>query len=292
MKKRIICIFVIATILFSLTGNALAHGKEKHDPIIERVLFGDESFKKAFPKNDERYKKKEDLEYAVALAIDQYNYNSESYLQYLQSRGIHGLPKTIEKMNYSGSVNEHRRHTHLGWNFPYLGENLDKWNIRKDILLQTTNSVFGFKRAAGKWVGILDFKYDEQCEAFAALLYYIHILGDYVGTKEARDLVGKVIPLVRNSPGKENEDIVYELQEWILPIVLKNSVISNKTLYDSLMRDLKTISKEGRDLGGENHITENYTEYCDLASVLLSKLESKLPTLLKDEPFFRDVFYS
>ncbi len=57
------------------------------------------------------------------------------------------------------------------------------------------------------------------------------------------------------------------------------------------MRDLKTISKEGRDMGGENHITENYTEYCALASVLLSKLESKLPTLLEDEPFFAKVFF-
>ena len=289
--KKIVCYILVITILSMCPVPAFAHGKEEHDRLLEKVLFGDEIFKKNYSEKDERYKRIEDLEYAVALSIDQYNHNSKSYLEYLQSRGIHGLPKSINEMDFSGSVDKHRSFTHLGWDFQYSEENLKKWNIRKDILLQTTNSVFGFKLVAGKWISILNFKYDEQCEAFAKFIYYIHILGDYEATKDSDDIIAKVIPLVREHPRKENEDIIFELQENILPVMLKSSIGVNKTLYNSLLQDLSTISKEGRELGGENHIKENFSDYKQLATTLLKKLESKMPTLLKDEPFFRKAFY-
>lgn len=289
--KRLVCYILVITILSLCPVPAYAYVKDDHDPIIEKVLFGDETFKKRFSKNDERYKRIEDLEYAVALSVDQFNSNSTTYLQYLQSREIHGLPKSIEEMNYSGDVNKHRSFTHLGWDYPYLEENLKKWNIRKEILLQTTNSVFGLQRVAGKWISIFDFKYDEQCVAFAKFIYFIHILGDYEATKEPKEIIGQVIPVVRNHPGDGNEDIIFELQENILPVMLKSSIGVNKTLYNSLLQDLSTISKEGRELGGENHIKENFSDYKQLATTLLKKLESKMPTLLKDEPFFRKAFY-
>ena len=289
--KKIVCFILVITIVSMCSVPAFAHGKEEHDRLMEKVLFGDETFKKNYSEKDERYKRIEDLEYAVALSIDQYNNNSKSYLGYLQSRGIHGLPKSIGEMNYGGDVNKHRSFTHLGWDYPYLEENLKKWNIRKEILLQTTNSVFGFQRVAGKWISILDFKYDEQCEAFAKFIYYVHILGDYKATKEPKEIIGQVIPIVRNHPGDGNEDIIFELQENTLPVMLKSSIGVNKTLYNSLLQDLSTISKEGRALGGENHIKENFSDYKQLATTLLKKLESKMSTLLKDEPFFRKAFY-
>lgn len=58
------------------------------------------------------------------------------------------------------------------------------------------------------------------------------------------------------------------------------------------MSDLKTIGLEGRRLESSGGMTdENFSEYNDLTERLIQKLESKIPTLLRDESFFKNTFY-
>ena len=292
-RKRLLSFLLSVVLLLSCSVSVRADDKKGHDELIERVLFGDANYSRTISSSSEKYKNLQDLKNATALCVDQFQGNYADLLKELQERGIHGLPKSISEIDFTYNQ-YHRRYTHRGWNFDYSLDDLAHWSVRKEILLQTVNHAFDFNKFAGEW-GILglkkQFKYDEQCDAFASFLYYLHMLGDLKASESRRVIIGNVIPLVREHPKKDNEDLIWEL-ERILPTILKESSKTNKRLYDSMMSDLRTIGLEGRRLESAGGMTdENFTEYHDLTERLINKLVSKIPTLLRDEPFFRDTFY-
>ena len=294
MKKRIVSFILTFSVLFSCSFHVYAYVKDKHDEIIECVLFGNANYSRTLSSASEHFKDLQDLKNATALCVDQYQGNYADLLEALQARGIHGLPKSISEIDFTFNQ-YHRKYTHRGWNFDYSLDDLGHWAIRKEILLQTVNHTFEFSKIAGEW-GILgitkQFDYDEQCDAFAAFLYYLHVIGDFEASKSKGMIIGNVIPLVREHPGEKNEDIIWEL-ERILPIIFKESSKTNKRLYDSLMSDLKSIGLDGRRLEGSGGMTdENFPEYHELIEKLIDKLESKVPSLLKDEPFFAKTFFN
>ena len=297
MMKRLIAMALVIILLVSFATPAFAHGKAEHDAVIERVLFGNSAYKKSLKDLDKK-QKLNDLENAVAVCLDLFNAEKEGSKPFeeLRSRGIHGVPKKVTTIDYTANARTHRWYTHRGWNFIYADDK-GNWEVRKNILLQTVNDVFDFKQMAGKWTlfGISkDFGYDEQCDAFAAFLYYLHILGEYVPGKEPKDNGNKIdksatiegtIPLTRLHPGEGNEDVFWEL-ERILPIVCNASVKAGD--YGGLEVDIKMLEQEARELGGVND--ENLQQYRDIVKRLLDHLESKVPGMLQKEPFFSKVF--
>ena len=292
MKKRIVslCLILIAFLLFS--NSSFAHDKDKHDAIIEHVLFGSTSFKDSLKQGSKEYQALENLECAVALCIDQYQGNYSDLLAILNKQDIHGLPKDITSFDFTGNQH-HRRYTHRGWNMSYNEFDPGKWEIRKTLLLQTVNYVFGFQKKAGTWSFLgktTDYGYSQKCDAFAAFLYYIHVLGDYSASKTKSVIIGDMIPLVRSHPGDGNEDILYEM-ERILPIILETAASKKDIAYVGLMQDLKLLHQKGtvwEDAGGMND--ENFADYIQLNTDLLNKLYNKVPGLLKNEPFFKEIF--
>ena len=293
MIKRLFAFILSISTLFSISVICLTHGKDEHDSIIENILFGNPNYCKFLQTDSTPYKSLEDLENAVALCVDQYGGSYSDLLSKLKAHKIHGLPESIDAIDFT-SNQHHRRYTHRGWNFNYSTNDLGHWNIRKNILLQTVNHVFSFQKYAGTW-GILginrDFDFTEQCKAFSAFLYYLHIIGDLEDSKTKNVVIGDIIPLVREHPGEGNEDIFWELKR-ILPIVLKDSSKINSRLYNSLILDLDSLSNEAKELekaGGMND--ENFKYYHDVVERLINKLVTKIPILLKDEPFFKKVFY-
>ncbi len=298
MMKRLICWVLALTSMLALAVPAFAHGKTEHDAVIECVLFGNSAYKKGL-KDQDKKQKLNDLENAVAVCLDLFNAEKERSKPFdeLRSRGIHGIPKKVASIDYPANARTHRWYTHRGWNFVYTDDK-GNWEVRKDILRQTVNDVFGFKLMAGKWTlfGISkDFGFDEQCDAFAAFLYYLHILGEYVPGKEPKDNGNKIdksatiegtIPLTRLHPGEGNEDVFWEL-ERILPIVCNASVKAGD--YSGLEVDIKMLEQEARELGGIND--ENLQQYRDIVTRLLGHLKSKIPGMLQKEPFFSEVFY-
>lgn len=258
---------------------AFAHNRNDHDQDINDVLFENESF----PGYSEKGKKLKDLEDAVALCIDQFNGSDYRLLTVLRNHGIHGIPKDISTINLD-HVNSytHRSFTHLGWNHHYE-DNKDwekKWKTRRTILLETVKEVFGFQSSI-KMVELFKFEkvYDDQCEAFAAFLYYLHILSDYkYYDEDQRDtLTDQVMPLISNG---EDEDIFSEL-ESIFPVLFENSI--TERLYIGLEQNIKQLENDA-----EKSDSISYTE---LANSLLKELASRVPALLKAEPFFSKVFY-
>lgn len=269
--------------VFSLAAPAFAHNMAEHNRIIERILFGNEEYIKTLTKGSEEYSALTALEYAVAICLDQYNGNYTDQLNALNRRGIHDIPKSIDEIDFK--ANEyHRRYTHRGWDQDYSGFDKAHWSIRKTLLLQTVNDVFGFKRFAGKWL-VFDFGYDDQCEAFAEFLYYLHVLGDYDDAKEKKVIVGCVMPLAREHPGEQNRDIFWELEQ-ILPVLFKSS--TKDVAFTGLVQDIKILAEEARQLG--DLTTENFEQYREIANALMQKLESKVPFLLSKEAFFSNIF--
>ena len=277
--KRFICWVLALTSVLALAVSAFAHDRKDHDKDINDVLFENESF----PGYSEKGKKLKDLEDAIALCIDQFNGSDYRLLTVLRNHGIHGIPQDISTIDLD-HVNSytHRSFTHLGWNYHYE-DNKDwekKWKTRRTILLETVKEVFGFQSNI-KMVGLFKFEkvYDDQCDAFAAFLYYLHILSDYKYYDEGqRDtLTDQVMPLVSNG---EDKDIFSEL-ESIFPVLFENSVTERS--YIGLEQNIKQLENDAEKLDS--------IRYTELANSLLEELESRVPALLKAEPFFSKVFY-
>ena len=286
MKRLVVWAQVIIS-LVSFTVPAFANPKDKHDEVIKDVLFGEQGGTFV----GEKQKDLNNLLNAVAICLDQCNERDNNKLQELNDSGIHGLPESIDEIKFPGNQH-HRQFTHKGWNYIYLLDK-GKWETRKTILLQTVKEVFDF-RPRIKLVGFLKFEkeYSDQCNAFAAFLYYLHILGEYVSSKENEDkkessaTIRDMIPLTRQHPGEDNEDVFWEL-ERVLPIVCKTAVKDGD--YSGLEVDIKILEQEARELGGVND--ENLQQYRVIVTRLLGHLKSKVPGMLKKEPFFSKVFY-
>lgn len=292
MIKRIVAALLAIVCLLLVTVTAYAHPKEGndgHDQYMSWILFGSKTYKDTLSATSREYKAIEALENAVALCLDQYNGIYEEELEELQAMHIHGLPDDISEIDFSGN-SFHRRYTHMGWDHSYA---IDKghWEIRKTILLQTVNKVFGFQRFAGKWRFVLvdkDYGYDAQCTAFAKFIYYTHVLADIPDSDMDRGY-SSMIKLAEAHPSKKNPDIYYELLQ-ILPVVFSSQ--TTDPAYTGLISDIKIQASNAREfIRNTPDVASEYTTYQEYAEELIEKLASKIPSLLKQEPFFEKVFF-
>lgn len=286
MMKRFIAWVLVIILLVSFAVPAFAHDRKDHDKDINDVLFNNGSF----PGYSKKGKNLKDLENAVALCIDQFNGSDYRLLADLRDHGIKGIPKDIKTIDLiKVNAYTHRGFTHMGWNYHYDDDEEweKKWQMRRKILLQTVEEVFGF-RSKTKMVGFFKFEkvYDDQCDAFAAFLYYLHILSDYKyydGDKKDT-LTNQVMPLVASTDSEEG-DIFSEL-ERVLPIVFAASVKDKD--YFGLETTIKMLETDARSL--EYVDDENFQQHHDVVVKLFEHLESKVPGMLQKEPFFSKVF--
>lgn len=292
MKRRSLAFFFAVIIILSTSVVAYAHTKEGtdgHDQFMAMVLFGSKTYKAQLDANSSQYKALEALENAVALCLDQYNGNYSDELDMLNKMHVHGLPKKVDEINFKGNQH-HRKYTHQGWSHTY---EIDKahWETRKIILLQTVNKVFGFQRRAGIWEFLWfekDYGYSKQCEAFAELLYYIHVLAD-IEASGMDEGYSDMIKLALPHPQEDSPDIYMELLD-ILPILFQSP--SSNTAYSGLITDINMQAESARAfVASHPNLKECYSDYQQYAKDLLEKLQSKIPYLLKEEDFFKNVFY-
>jgi len=86
---------------------------------------------------------------------------------------IDKIPNAKEFLTPGGPF--HGEYTHLGWDHPsYAPETSRKWLVRKEILRDFLGKHFNFGLN-----GNTDFIKPSKRDSFAALLYYVHILGDH-----------------------------------------------------------------------------------------------------------------
>ena len=276
--KRFSAVLLALVLLLSDVPTVNAFSRDKHDKMTEEILF--KNFK-IIENDPDILDEIEALESAAYLTIDQFNNEGQDSLDILKDFGVKNLPKLSDIDFSAGS--EHRKYTHLDWNAEdkdlYFGENLERWKIRKDILLNTTEKIFDFDGN------------ESQKDSFCALIYYIHMFGDRIKAIDDRKDYSEdeLIPLVSVT---DKHDIIYEL-------------INNfKILFESQKHTFKYIHLETKLLyyrtrikwlikhHTKDEMTEEYFEkYSEYVGKIKEVLECNLPEMLKDEDFFSEVFY-
>lgn len=304
MKKRILAMLLLLVFVVGNAPAAFAHrNQNEHDKDLKYVLFGSEAKKLS---GDEKLIFKA-IANAAALAIDQFSADDqlrwkEKIYDELQEelKKLHAseLPYSFEELDLNSNVssdgknvtaNSHRMYTHLGWNYKGY-PNEEFWEKRKQVLVHTVNWTLYNDKAFFSWVpGAANTLYppNEQCEAFCAVVYYIHILGDHMEGDISKKLAYlEPIQYVDSSaPG-----IITELKEQ-LQILFKSQ--SSSWSYAGLMDAITTIeieSNEDYKTWGKLDTKEKCKINQEYADKIMDVLSAYLPNMLKNEPFFSSHF--
>lgn len=305
MKKRILAMLLLLFFVVGGTPAAFAHDSQiEHDKDLKYALFG--SREKVL--NGKEKKSFEAISNAAALTIDQFSPNDqqrqkESTYNKLQSElqelGLPALSDSFDTLDLNINVSpdgknitasSHRMYTHLGWNYKnYPNEAF--WKKRKQILLHTVNwTLFNDKAFFSRVPVVSDalYKPSEQCDAFCAMVYYIHILGDHIeGDKPEKltDLELLIQYASLNTPG-----IIAELEELLSVVFVSQE---DSWTYAALMNKLASLKIQAeRNCGtwGAIDTIEKCTLNQAYAEELLDILSAYLPNLLRNEPFFSNHF--
>lgn len=306
MKRKSVAFLLAFLFVMSICPLTLAHDDQKeHDADLKYAFWGD---RKKELKGDEK-KAFTVIANAASLSIDQFSPNDKvqwkkecynTIQKYLCDLKVPKLNVSYEELDLSirisGNENvvasTHRKYTHLGWNYKEYPKQ-DFWMLRKKALLDSVNRVlFNPQSLLSWWPWLSDVFYgpSEQCDAFCAMIYYIHILGDHIAGNTP-DKLTDLEPLIQyaslSTPG-----IIAELKEQI-QIVFVSQKSSRK--YLSLMEDLSTLgicAEKNCGTWGSIDTDEKCRINQKNAEKLLDILANHLPQMLKNEPFFSDRFKS
>ncbi len=304
MRKRIVAVFLLLVFVMGSVP-AFAHDKqEEHDKDLKYALF--DSRGKVLSGDEKLIFNA--IADAAALTIDQFSTNDSlrwkegTYNELqddLQRLGLPVLTVSFDDLNLNSRVaadgknitaNTHRRYTHLGWNYKNY-PNKEFWAKRKQVLLHTVNwTLFNDKAFFSRvpWLSGVIYSPSEQCDAFCAMVYYIHILGDHIEGNIPEKLTD-LEPLIQytslSTPGiitelKEQFDIVFIAQKdsWTYAAMMEE------------LSDLEIKAEHNCGMWGAVDTIEKCTINQKYAEKLLDILAAYLPKLLKNEPFFSTHF--
>ena len=182
MSKRICSLFLAIMLLLSSGNTVLACDENQINTYVSQILFGDSASSKA---SDEKVKMLLDALYLNSMQSDGQGKDKIEYLKSKKVRGIGSLSDLDIKHK------DLMKCSHNTWEYEYTGAEKQQ-NNRKEVLQNTVNKVFDF----GFFNNLFGSKKGE-CNSFAALLYYSHILSDYLADEpdETRTIINdKEIP--------------------------------------------------------------------------------------------------
>lgn len=287
MKKCLLFILVLVVSFCSINNNTYSYSSDKHDEYLEEVIFGGNRL------NDKADEIIDLLNTASYLAIDFFNTSNkgENCIKKLNDNKVKYLPE-INDIYYSSNP-YHRQYTHRGWNHIYEDDK-GNWKSRKIILQSTVNKLFNFKLSKDQ----LD--RENQCNAFSALIYYVHIVGDHIHDYECSQYYEPRIqiplsnvyePYKAGQGSQDNNDsnVIYDLTKW-LKILFKNQ--KGKHQYINVIQKLNSIyyelEKIRKQEGGLN-TKDRRNAYEKYSEDIMEVLKLYVPLLLKDEEFYRSV---
>ena len=275
LNKCLLCIYVL--FLWS-TPIASAHDEDGHNTDLKDILF--ERGCSLSQKGRENFRM---LCEAAYLTLDFYNGHisdkGKKYLDDLRKHGVNGLPKNVSEIDFSYN-SHHQRFTHMGWNYDYGIKDSAKWETRKLILINTVQHIEKFKNQE-----------KIKIEAFAALVYDLHILGDHCGDTETSryDRVrltsepgykGQVVSPTSDGPFNNPTLFVYLLYHTQRLFREQKGTFE----YEQLLKFLD----KNRDYGEDK---VDYSEIQKLAKETRKALHLYIPGLLKREKFFQRAFF-
>ena len=310
MARRLQILFLCLLLAFTtIPTPCYAHEGRVHNRILSEVLFG------SYGKSAEEKDALTALCKASYLTIDQFGSNGQSDLDYLRDKaGVDYLPDSIGDFDISSRyTSSHRRFTHKGWDHTYPDREIEicKWPTRRQILLSTVSSVFGLEPdwrlrlfesesdalSKGWFPGnmVTYVRYSDRCNALAALIYYIHLLGDCEETTNSNQLY--YVAALANDHDKQ-ESIIYSLisrrkggAACYLNVIFTSP--KNKADLRSLKDELQDIATRASAIynstGGLN-TDEKKAEYNVCATEALEALEKYVPRMIRREDFWERAF--
>lgn len=306
---NILLAFCLTLLLALMTPRqAIAHTGDEHNEELEKILFDMDDFSKKHKSNNEG-KSVEALEAAAYLCIDQFGNQGMNKVNVLIAYGVPGARgiklADLNPTDRNLSARTHRAYTHRGWeisSYPNK-ENQERFQTRKNILLGTTEKVFDFTLMPAWMVG-----YDKKCDSFCAVVYYAHVLGDYLEDGNYQQFNGSgnglKISFATPNAGDSNPDIFSELKKHLAILFADQT---NSRTYKQLIVDLDTLAGKARTLAGQTggiNSDERYQEAHAYAEELMAILTgdnkgsasydyaNRIHQLLMNEEFFTKAFPS
>lgn len=165
MIKRIYTVLLVLSLFLKFSLVILACDEEQTNTYVLQVLFGDNA------SMHESDKKVELILNALYICSEQSNKDGQDKLNFLKKEKVSGIPD-LEKINVSS--NDLLYCSHNAWE--YKTKKIEKvQDLRKDILRKTVTKIFDFE-----WFDEIFKRNSGQIDSFSALLYYSHILADYI----------------------------------------------------------------------------------------------------------------
>lgn len=277
LRKNIWIKYFIFTVFCIVTIPCYARNYNGHNKDLKKVLFGNNPTATFSRKNFDLLCK------AAYLALDYTKQpNGEEYIKSLQANGIKNLPP-INAISFSGS-SHHERYTHRGWDVGYRGVNdIANWNLRKTILTSTVEKIGKFKKNE-----------KIKIDAFAALVYDIHILGDHA----------------HNTSTTKSDRVRLTSEPGYMGQVISptsDGPFNNPTLYTYLLYHTQRLFRDQKDTFEYKKLENFLNRYKDyffksrepvpyediqrLAEKTLNTLSIYIPKLLAREAFFQRAFF-
>ena len=188
IRKRFVALILSFIIAISSANPVLACDESQNDTYVTQILFGNDALVK---KDDEKTKMLLD---ALYLCSEQSDNLGQEKLDYLKQKKVRNIPK-LKKLNIKKSALQKCSHNY--WEYKYSAD-IEAQNNRKKVLRNTVNKVFDF--------GVINNLFGSKkgkCNSFAALLYYFHILCDYLADNPDNtevNLKGKMLPAFSGEP--------------------------------------------------------------------------------------------
>ena len=165
MKKRLSVFIMTIVLLISFCSTAFACDESQTNTYVTQILFGDSALSKSSDGNVKM------LMDALYLCSEQSDNLGQDKLDYLKTKKVSGVP-SLSSINIKNDLL--LECSHNSWEYECAASKKSQAN-RKKLLQNTVNKIFDFG-LINNWFGSSKGK----CNSFAALLYYSHILADYI----------------------------------------------------------------------------------------------------------------
>lgn len=163
--------FYLALLLLVSCGNTVqACDEDQINTYVLQILFGDSALSKASDENVEM------LLDALYLCGMQSDGQGKDKIRYLKKEKVSNI-SNLSGLDIDGKNLLECSHNSWEYIFPEVGK---QQKNRKEVLQNTVNKIFDFG-LFNNWFGSKKGK----CNSFAALLYYSHILADYLADEPA-----------------------------------------------------------------------------------------------------------
>ena len=187
MKRFLVFILVCVVLITSSVNTTSACDENQINTYIAQILFGDNALSRS---SDEKVKLLFD---ALYLCCEQSDGLGQDKIDSLKLNKVLGIP-TLSQINLKGdSIIEC---SHNSWEHEFAAAQKIQDNRRK-VLRNTVNKLFDF----GLVNNIFGSK-SGKCNSFAALIYYFHLLADYLADDPAETQVNVNGRLVTSYSGQ------------------------------------------------------------------------------------------